>query len=587
MTVAFIIGSLQTRSTLNPLERLKSLKPLPYKQNLESVIPYPRLFLMVWQGLLLLASNRHSSLMAHDEGWYAALALGMVKSGNWFQSELWGNLAYQKTLGAHWLIASSLSIFGAHEFAARLPSLVACLASVLLTNEIGSILLNRRAAFWGTLSLSVMFLWVQFGQLATQDIPMVSVELLAIWALLRAENSKQHRQLWGGLAGLTLGLGFWIKGFMVFLPAAALSPYLIGNQNRHRHLSNLGLYQGIILGLTALLGCLWRLWAEQGTLPFRQMFGTLAEVAAADYHGVGPFYYFWNIPGNTFPWGFFSLAGLGLVLQQNWLMQLWASRTWLKRRLLLISYPLCLFVMLVLFRTRTQYYALQLYPFIALFAGVALDILIILHWRYSASARSMPAVVSYGFTALGALLVFSAFALGFGLFGTKVSQITEAYVLPGVVLGVMWLGATVLWRLSRKLLDDQKRVLAPELWVGSLLLGPWLALAIAGYSGSLGDYNPALKAFLQKDSIANILQHQSIDFIQTQADNVQERKALLLLTFYTPHWGKPQPSPTTLAPETYAWMTARQWTEFQTSDNQPSRYRVFGKVDGWQLIQHP
>ncbi|NJL09200.1 MAG: hypothetical protein HC908_00115 [Calothrix sp. SM1_7_51] len=54
--------------------------------------------------------------------------------------------------------------------------------------------------------------------------------------------------LWGILAGSTFGLGFLIKGFMIFLPGVAIFPYLLLTLRHKRHLTNPGLYLGLILG---------------------------------------------------------------------------------------------------------------------------------------------------------------------------------------------------------------------------------------------------------------------------------------------------------------------------------------------------
>ncbi|MGB5974364.1 MAG: glycosyltransferase family 39 protein, partial [Nodosilinea sp.] len=356
-------------------------------------LPYG--LLVGWQGVLLVASNVHTSLMAHDEGWYTTLALGLVRSQNWLSPTWWGELIYDKTSGLHWMIAAAFS-FGVSETTARLPSGVACLISVSLLYAIGSTLLNRRSAFLGALCLSTVIIWTQYGQLATQDMPLVALELAVIWALLRSEQQPQQRLAWGVAAGLGFGLGFFIKGFMVALPTVALLPYLIGSHKQHKHLANPGLYSGFLLGL-GLVGCWFlALWNAHGSKPFDQLFGILALAASADYHGVGPWYYLWNIPANFLPWTPLAILGLFFLVRSPPQSRL----------LLTCGYPAVLMLLLQLFSTKTIYYPLQVYPFLALYSGYGLDRMLAAWQRDRTPIAAKALSCFYGSVALVAL-VFS------------------------------------------------------------------------------------------------------------------------------------------------------------------------------------
>jgi hypothetical protein len=66
-----------------------------------------------------------------------------------------------------------------------LPSAIACIASVLFTEEIGQILFDRQIAWVGTALLMLMGLWVNEAHTAQQNNALVAIELLGIWALLQ------------------------------------------------------------------------------------------------------------------------------------------------------------------------------------------------------------------------------------------------------------------------------------------------------------------------------------------------------------------------------------------------------------------
>ena len=540
----------------------------PNAAGLPYALPYG--LLVGWQGLLLAASNVETSLMAHDEGWYATLALGLVRSQNWLSPTWWGQLIYDKTSGVHWMIAAAYSLFGVSETAARLPSGLACLASIALLYAIGSTLLTPRSAFLGALCLSTVILWTQYGQLATQDMPLVALELLAIWALLRAEQRPQQKIGWGILAGLAFGLGFFVKGFMVALPALALVPYLVFDHKRHRHLLNPGLYLGLFLGLGLVLYWFWQLWQTHGPEPFNQLFGILALAASADYHGVGPWYYLWNIPANFLPWT--PLVVIGLV---------YLFRSPPNRPLLLWGYPAILMGLLQLFSTKTIYYPLQLYPFLGLYSGYALD-RILTSWqsldRRPATAKGLS--LFYGTVALLGLVsslgLLSGTWLRLGLLEPALHGELYGYGVPALAVCLFWLvhggsGLGVVVRRSR-----------PLLWLSSLLIGPWLALGLAGTAGLIGNYSQDVKAFCRQPNISAVLEQNPVNVVIHDSIDRSDHQTWILTSFCSPQWGQRAPAIEALLPGAYAWVSPPIAAAAAAA---PDHYDRLGELRGWALIQ--
>ncbi|MDA0267837.1 MAG: glycosyltransferase family 39 protein, partial [Cyanobacteria bacterium] len=512
------------------------------------------------QGILLILSNFKTSLMAHDEGWYTTLALGMVRSQDWLSPTWWGQLVYDKTSGLHWLIAASLNLFGSSETAARLPSGIACLISVGLMYWIGTYLLGDRAAILGCLCLSTIFAWTQYGQLATQDVPLISIELICIWALLQAEHLPQYRRVLGFLSGLCLGVGFLVKGFMVALPSLALLPYLIFEHRRHKHLFNPGLYLGILAGVIAVLYWFWQLWEAHGSLPFEQLFGVLALAASEDYHGVGPLYYLWSIPAAFLPWTPIALLGMIQIFRQHHIHRKW----------LLLGYPAGLLLMLQIFPTKTPYYPLQIYPFLGLYAGLALSNLVSLKHPARKQARRTLRVIEIAYGLVGLLLLIASVVLTVGmalnqnLGGLEEDPKLLIYLLIALAVGLSWMGG--LWLGSKsssrhQWLDwHQTRI-----GLASLLVGPWLAIAIAGTSGLIGDYNPDIKAFLQQPQITEISNQYAIDTVIKDV-NRESHKMWILTSFYTRNWGEQFPDLQSLPPNHYGWISP-EFSQEITSDS--------------------
>ncbi len=577
-----------------------------------------RVGLLAWMGGLLLATNGHQSLMAHDEGWYALQARWMVESGDWITPQWWGLPVYDRTVGLHWAIAACYTLFGISDGVARLISLVASLLAVQLTYSIGKRLFpplldairatqpiaestdrpsGLTAAGIAALAaavLSVCPLWLDYSRMATQDVPLVCVELLLIWALLRAEEGERSRWLWGAMAGSLVGIGFLIKSIMIIIPLVALVPYLVaqGWQGRsgtagRPHFTNPGLYAGLIVGFIPFLSWFAASMSRYGSQPWQELFGHLFTLGSKQFHADGGIvYYFWNVPANAFPWGLFALGGLVLVVQlairqrNQWFGHTFPESTaaspdrdssvvadpsglgtaylWRRSHLLLAAYPLLLFSELTIFSTRTAYYSLQLYPWIGLLTAIAF------YWLSQTAPAWIPKTLSYLFSGLGGLVLGLAIAVGAGV--VQLPNDVLPYVPVAVVSAVAWISLPFLCR--RQTMVQ---------WVAVYVLGSWLALAIAGFLGLWGNYSPDIKAFVQRPSIQAELNSHSVNIVQPKQMNGEVHKSWILISFYTPQLGRQLADLADLPPLQFAWVR-------EPLPN-PIAYRQFGQVQGWQLVQ--
>ncbi|OUL37728.1 phospholipid carrier-dependent glycosyltransferase [Nostoc sp. T09] len=532
----------------------------------------PYVTLLIWLLPLLLCNSGQNSLMAHDEGYYAGRARQMFESGDWIAP--WGN-AHHKTPGPYWLIASSYQLFGVSEFSARIPSAIAGIFCLVTIYEIGKILLGKKVAWLAATILSVEFLWLQSCRLAAPDIPMILLVLLAILSFLKAEIHHKYSYYWLFIAGLSFGLGFLMRSLMIFLPMIALLPYLIGEHRRHHHLANPMLYLGLAVGLIPTLAWLWLSWSRYGYESFNRLLGFVVELGSEDRNHNGVLFYFWNIPLKSFPWGFFSLIGLAVVLH----------RPIARYQLILVGVPLVWFTELSIFSTRLSHYALGLYPFIALLAALGLDWLGRIYQRgftHSTTSQQkhkgnillslmretrekLPRNLSYAFGVLGiVLLLVSTFALISDDF-----DIDQQATL-GLILGLGWLILPLVW-IGRY--HFGKKFLTDNYWIACWLLPCWLTLAMTGSLGLLSDYNPTFKAFFQQPAIASILQNHPVSFAQV------EDKNSVLLNFYTPIPGPRVDAISQLPALSYAWISAPEQPQLSTP------YQVIATLQEYQLIQ--
>jgi 4-amino-4-deoxy-L-arabinose transferase-like glycosyltransferase len=285
---------------------------------------FPRLSLLFVTLPLLLLTSHQQSLLAYDEGYYADQARWIWETGDWLTPQWWGQPIYDRTIGLQWLIALAYHLFGLNEFSARLPSTIACILSILLTYEIGKILFDRQIAWLGASILMLMALWVVEVHMATQNTLLVAVELLGIWAILQIVDrqsidrsaTKIVNWVWGIVAGMSVGLGFIIKGFMIFVPIFALLPYLLFQQRYRQLLANLGVYLGLIFGAIPTLLWLALSYQKYGVMPIQDLVNKLLFLSKTDIYNPSPFYYVWNLPANIFPWALFSAIGAFIIIKK-------------------------------------------------------------------------------------------------------------------------------------------------------------------------------------------------------------------------------------------------------------------------------
>lgn len=88
--------------------------------------------------LTLLVGIARAPLWDEDEPRFAAIARTMVETGDWVVPVFNGTLAVDKPVLMHWAMAACMSVFGINEFACRLPSMIAALATALALLRFGT-----------------------------------------------------------------------------------------------------------------------------------------------------------------------------------------------------------------------------------------------------------------------------------------------------------------------------------------------------------------------------------------------------------------------------------------------------------------
>ena len=523
----------------------------------KSIRPYLLLLLCLLP--LLFFPHSEQSLIAHDEGLYATRARLMLDSGNWIHP--W-TTPHHKTPGHYWITAISMAIFGVNETAVRLPSKILSLTSLLLLFSLGQKLLTKQAAFLATIILGCSFLWFQYSHLGGPDLLFITLNLFTLFALLQAEEWTEKRSYWQFAAGLCFSLNFLVRSLMAVLSLLALSPYLFGGNHRHRHLNSKSLYGGIMIGLIPV--GIWLLAIKQGLglAAWSSLVRFVLQLGSEERDGNGITYYLGNIVLNMFPWALFSLQGAWIV---------WKQYKRGSQDLVLLGAPIVLLITLSLFSTRIPHYALIIYPYLALLAGLALAELsqVSTYW----DNRRIIKIINIIMLGLGGILFLGACALWFNLLPLAENIPSRLYALLAISLGLPWLlgGWDGLRHPAQVLIKSLN--LALSRWIIGLLLGFWLML-IVSTQGLIGNANPDVKSFVSRPEIEQLLQTQTI-YLVSLPD-----KMSTLLRFYTPHFVKLEELTVEAIPvPAYVWITSNNLASTQ----QP--YRVIGTLRDLSLIE--
>ena len=450
----------------------------------------------------LIFSIRPRSFIAHDEGYYILQARAILDTGNWLAPMSWGTPVFDRTIGIQWLIASCHKLFGYTSWSSHIPSLISGLISLcfvfLLAKRFFGIQVALSSA--GVLLLSPIFL--DYMHLATQDMVLLAIELVGIYSIANSEKNKPD--FYHMISGMWIGIGFLIKGFMIFLPLMAIVPLILWSK---RHLLSSKLFlMGLILGFLPV--SLWIILSinEYGYAVVSRLYTKLVYLSGDNIFAKGPFYYIWNIPLFTLPWCIFAIHPI-----------MYGIRKWRDERLFVfIGYPLLLTLLLSCFKTKTTYYGLQVAPYISIMAAYSA---VLLSTHNVVRRRLVLFVKILGICLFaGSVIVVFMHSNSFA-FADKYILITFFFV--SLILSITWLSLD--WR------ESGYRILF------RLILCQWLAMVVIAQAGFLTDRSPLIrKAF--SDDVMQIVEDKRVSFVRSVGrleSNDKKKRILIALEMKT------------------------------------------------------
>ena len=230
------------------------------------------------------------SLMDDVDAVQAQIARNMLTSGDFVTARLDGTPYLEKAPLIYWLIAGSFKIFGATDWAARIPIVLAAIALAWLTTAFGIWAFGRRAGFYAGLCISTCFGLFLFTRILIPDVMLTASIALSMWAFLRAiDEMEPHPRWWAFVMAASLGTSLLFKSLVgaVFPVAAALIYLAVTGQIFHRKIwKSLHPWSGLLVVL--LIAAPWHVIATLRNPPY---FDLTMRSAPGEYHGFLWFYF--------------------------------------------------------------------------------------------------------------------------------------------------------------------------------------------------------------------------------------------------------------------------------------------------------
>jgi 4-amino-4-deoxy-L-arabinose transferase-like glycosyltransferase len=129
-------------------------------------------------GLFLIALGR-TPFLDPPEGFHAAVAQTMTKSGDWITLRINGVRYFDKPPLLYWLMATSFGVAGVTPFAARLPSALAAVGVAAVTARLGMLLGGPRLGLLAGLMVGANLGVFLYGRIVKPDLVFVLIILLA------------------------------------------------------------------------------------------------------------------------------------------------------------------------------------------------------------------------------------------------------------------------------------------------------------------------------------------------------------------------------------------------------------------------
>jgi 4-amino-4-deoxy-L-arabinose transferase-like glycosyltransferase len=268
--------------------------------------------LLALTAALLLFRLGDVPLVGPDEPRYARVAVEMHRAQEWVRPTLQGQPWLEKPVLYYWLAGAAYAVFGETAGAARMPSVLAALATVGVTAYVGTRLYGAAAGLHAAFVLGTSLLFFVYGRAASMDMLLAAGVTTSIGFLcLRLLSIERRFSL--VVAGAAAGVATLAKGPLgVVLPLLAVAGYAVASR-RWRTLRDVFSAAGVVAFL-AVAGPWYALIGRDQGWHFVDVFllnHNLERFTSTIHRHPGPpWYYLPLLLGGLFPWSGLVLPGV-------------------------------------------------------------------------------------------------------------------------------------------------------------------------------------------------------------------------------------------------------------------------------------
>ena len=323
--------------------------------------------LITFGGILFFYNLGGWDLWNPDEPRYAQVAKEMLQGEGWIIPHLNSEVYPDKPPLFFWLIAfTAKTIGGMNEFAARFPSALFGLLTLLLLFLLGKRLFNEKVGFLAALILATNGEYLWLARRANIDATLTFFTTAAITLFYVGFYQQKGRWILYLLAYCAMALGVFAKLQVgVIVPLLVVGGYfLIQRELRFfkdpAHIPGVALFVAFIGGWLALAyisGGEDYLWGLLYHKTASRLFETVSHTRSL-------YYYLVNFPGNFAPWIIFLPSALLYGL---------SAKGRKKEFIFVFFWFVIILISFSLFKAKRELYLLPLYPAAALMVGYLLS----------------------------------------------------------------------------------------------------------------------------------------------------------------------------------------------------------------------
>jgi len=177
--------------------------------------PYTLLSLIAFAVIIFSFGLGRLALVGPDEPRYSEVAREMFATGDYISPRLCGCLWFEKPALSYWLAAASYHLFGVSEFAARFPSAIAAILTMVFVYYGLKRAVSERVAFAASIAFVTSGLVIAYARVATPDILLTAAMTVALLSgYLARESSGRARTAHWVLCFAAMGAAVLAKGLV-------------------------------------------------------------------------------------------------------------------------------------------------------------------------------------------------------------------------------------------------------------------------------------------------------------------------------------------------------------------------------------